>query len=307
MTSGHLSAGSGASLVDGPYAWFRLAISVLLGTVGTIGMWVVVVVLPQVQQEFDVDRGSASLPFTLMMVGFAAGNVLGGRYTDRAGIAIPAIAAAVALGIGFALSALTTTIWQFALIHGVFIGVGSAVGFGPLIANISLWFRRRRGIAVAAVACGNYIAGTVWPTPIQGFIESEGWRATYVGIGVFCVVTMVPLALLLRRQAPVEGPVQQADGTMAPSGLKSLDMSPRTLQILLAIAGVSCCVAMAMPQVHIVAYCADLGYGVASGAEMLSLMLAPAASSAGSRRARWPTISAASVRCCWDRCSSALR
>jgi MFS family permease len=50
-------------------------------------------------------------------------------------------------------------------------------------------------------------------------------------------------------------------------------VSPGVLQILLCIAGLACCVAMAMPQVHIVAYCGDLGYGVARGAEMLSLML----------------------------------
>ena len=53
----------------------------------------------------------------------------------------------------------------------------------------------------------------------------------------------------------------------------TLGLSPNALQALLAVAGVACCVAMSMPQVHIVAYCADLGYGVARGAEMLSLML----------------------------------
>ena len=274
MTSGSISAGEGSSLVDGPYAWFRLAVSVLLGTVGSIGMWVVVVVLPSVQQEFGVDRASASLPFTLMMVGFAVGNVIGGRYADRMGITAPVIFAALVLGAGFALSAVTTSIWQFALIHGIFIGVGTAATFGPLIANVSLWFRRRRGIAVAATACGNYIAGTVWPTIVQGFVETEGWRATYVGIGIACLVTMVPLALLLRRQAPREVLVHHADGTTSPAQLKEIDLSRRALMILLAIAGVGCCVAMSMPQVHIVAYCADLGYGVARGAEMLSLMLA---------------------------------
>lgn len=274
MTAEHIPAGTPSSPVDGPYAWFRLAVSVVLGTIGTIGMWAVVIVLPYVQDEFGVDRASASLPFTLTMIGFGIGNVVGGRFVDRLGITLPVIAAALALGIGFASAAMTTAIWQFAVIQGVLIGVGTSVSFGPLIANISHWFRRRRGIAVAATASGNYIAGTLWPTILQGFIESDGWRATYVGMGIFCLVTMVPLALILRRETPIEDSADRADGAVAAAPLRSIDISPRALQILLVIAGIGCCVAMAMPQVHLVAYCADLGYGPARGAEMLSLMFA---------------------------------
>jgi predicted MFS family arabinose efflux permease len=107
-------------------------------------------------------------------------------------------------------------------------------------------------------------------------MESEGWRATYVGVGILCVATIVPLGLLLRQNVPAAD-TRNAAG-IAPVAHQpvrhSVDLSPRALQTLLMIAGVGCCVAMSMPQVHIVAYCAELGYGVARGAEMLSLMLA---------------------------------
>jgi MFS family permease len=261
------------SPVDGHYAWFRLAISVVLGTIGSIGMWAVVVILPAVQAEFGVDRAGASMPFTAMMFGFAFGNLIGGRYVDRFGITPPVIAAALALGAGFTLASLSGSIWLFSSIHGVLIGVGTAVCFGPLLANISHWFERRRGIAVAAVASGNYIAGAIWPTILQGFVESHGWRTTYTGMGLMCVLTMVPLAMLLRRKAPGELSYGESSGAGHPRPTHRIDLSPRALQLLLAIAGVACCVAMSMPQVHLVAYCADLGYGVARGAEMLSLML----------------------------------
>ena len=157
---------------------------------------------------------------------------------------------------------------------GLLIGIGMSAAFGPLIADISHWFVRYRGIAVAATASGNYIAGAVWPTFLQGFIETDGWRATYIGIGVSCIAAMVPLALLLRRRTPGLDHRRGADGTVESPGLRATDLSARGLQIMLAIAGVACCVAMAMPQVHIVAYCVDLGFGPARGAEMLSLMLA---------------------------------
>ena len=273
MTSHSDTSGARASAIDGPYALFRLAVSILLATMGSIGMWAVVVVLPAVQEEFGVDRADASLPYTLTMVGFAVGNAIVGRFVDRYGITLPIIVAATALALGFVLAAMTTAIWQIAMIQGLLIGIGTSASFGPLIADVSHWFSRRRGIAVAATASGNYLAGAIWPTLIEGFIRTEGWRTTYMGIGVLCVCVMVPLALCLRRPPPQDHPVR-ADGTVGPQPGRSIDISPRLLQIMLAMAGIGCCVAMSMPQVHIVAYCVDLGYGVARGAEMLSLMLA---------------------------------
>jgi MFS family permease len=158
---------SAPSVVDGAPAWRRLAISMTIGTVGSAGMWSVVVVLPEVQAEFGVARGDASLPYTLTMLGFAAGNLVIGRFVDRFGIAAPLIVAALALGIGYALAATTTNIVHFALVQGLLIGTATAASFGPLIADVSHWFSRRRGLAVAAAASGNYFAGALWP-PMAG-------------------------------------------------------------------------------------------------------------------------------------------
>jgi len=273
QTDGRTRPGPTPNSIDGREAWFRLLVSVALATVGCAGMWIVVVILPTVQAEFGTSRADASLPFTLMTFGFAAGNLVGGRFVDRLGITIPAIAASIALGAGFIGAAQCSSIWPFAILHGVLIGTGVSITFGPLIANISHWFERRRGIAVAVTASGNYIAGTIWPTVAQSFIETEGWRATYTGIGILCVITMVPLALLLRKASPTENRNGVPGAVAADRPRHMIDVSPRAFQMLLAIAGIACCVAMAMPQVHIVAYCADLGFGIARGAEMLSLML----------------------------------
>jgi len=256
--------------LDGTYAFTRLGISLALGTLGGVGMWAVIVVMPQVQAEFGVDRADASLPYTATMLGFAVGNLLLGRLIDRVGFMIPALFSAIALGLGFILAAFSPSIGVLTVIQGLLIGIGSASTFGPLIADISHWFDKRRGIAVATAACGNYLAGALWPMAMQPFLLSEGWRTTYLGIGIVCLVTMVPLCLMLRRRPAKEG----GAGFVAPPPVKDIGLSPRTIQALLVVAGLGCCVAMSMPQVHIVAYCADLGYGVARGAEMLSLMLA---------------------------------
>lgn len=257
--------------IDGAYAWLRLGLSIAFATLGGVGMWAVIVVLPAVQTEFGVDRAGASLPYTATMIGFALGNVFIGRAIDRVGYMLPAFVASVALGIGFILASMSTSIAQFALVQGVLIGAGSSATFGPLLADISHWFRLRRGIAVTAAASGNYIAGAIWPVVMQPFLVSEGWRTTYLGIGVICLATMLPLVLLLRRK-PHAAALHPGGGAGA-ARAKPIELSPTALQALLVIAGLGCCVAMSMPQVHIVAYCADLGYGVARGSEMLALML----------------------------------
>lgn len=257
---------------ESAYALIRLAICVLLSTLGGISLWSVVVVLPAVQAEFAVDRAMASLPYTLTMVGFAVGGVAMGRLADRLGIMIPALIGAVALCVGYIAASFATSLWQFAAIHGVLIAFfGGAATFGPIVADVSHWFNRRRGIAVAIAASGNYLAGTVWPPLVQHFVHTIGWRQTHLGIGGLCAVTMIPLTLALRRKAPSQQSTTASERLGPRQG--TLGISPGGLQVLLSIAGFCCCVAMAMPQVHIVAYCGDLGYGVERGAEMLSLML----------------------------------
>ncbi len=260
------------SELDSPAAWRRLAVAVALGTIGSVGMWSVPVALPAVQAEFGVARADASLPYTLAMVSFAIGGVLMGRLSDRRGVVAPLICGAAALGFGYVVAGLAGSLTLFALAHGFLIGVGASATFGPLIADTSQWFVRRRGIAVAIVSCGNYLAGTVWPPVLQQFISTAGWRATHIGIGVFCAVTMLPLIWALRRRAPMREESVSA-GAAREASARALGLSPNALQAVLCVAGLSCCVAMSMPQVHIVAYCGDLGYGVARGAEMLAIML----------------------------------
>ena len=265
------TAASAASLIESSYAWRRLAVSLALSTIGGVGLWSVVVVLPAVQAEFGVARGSASLPYTATMLGFAVGGILMGRLADRRGIALPLGIASIALSLGYLLVARAPDLVSFALAQGVIGLLGSSATFGPLVADVSHWFTRRRGIAVSICASGNYLAGTVWPPILQHFTATRGWRTTMLGVGVFCLLTMLPLTFALRRRSPVaHGPVAAAGAAV---DVGSARVSPGRLQALLMVAGLGCCVAMSMPQVHIVAYASDLGHGVAHGAEMLSVML----------------------------------
>jgi MFS family permease len=234
-------------------------------------MWSIIVALPAVQAEFGVARADASLPYTMTMIGFGLGGILMGRLSDRLGVIVPIAVGAIALTAGFLAAASAASLWQLVAAQGLLIGVGSSATFGPLIADTSMWFTRRRGAAVGIIASGNYLAGALWPSVVQHFIATVGWRHTYFGIGLFCLVSMAPLALVLRKPSPAS----QTTGAVHATSRRPSDfgLSPSALQALLALAAIACCVAMSMPQVHIVAYCADLGYGPARGAQMLSLML----------------------------------
>ena len=265
------------TLVESRYAWARLCTALALMTIGGSGMYAITVVLPRVQADFGVDRADASLPYTFTMIGFGLGGILMGRLADRYGVMVPVVIGAFGLSAGFIAAGNAASLWQFNLAQGLLIGLlGTSATFAPLVADISLWFTRRRGIAVAICISGNYLAGSVWPPVMQHYIDSAGWRQTYIGMGLFCLAAMLPLALILRPRPPL--PAQSASGAAAAparaaGSVSTLGLSPGALQTLLCVAGVACCVAMSMPQVHIVAYCGDLGYGPARGAQMLSVML----------------------------------
>ena len=264
--------GQPSEAAESAYAWTRLVAALMLSTIGGLGMWAVIVALPAVQAEFGTARAAASLPYTTTMVGFGLGGIFMGRLSDRFGIMMPVVFGAIALALGCAMAASAASLWHFALAQGLLIGVGTSATFGPLIADTSVWFVRRRGIAVGIIASGNYLAGALWPPIVQHFIAGAGWRTTYFGIALACVASMLPLALILRRPRPALG-TSAARLASESRSARTLGLSPGALQALLCVAGMGCCVAMSMPQVHIVAYCADLGYGAARGAQMLSVML----------------------------------
>src|SRR5579863_8309376 len=186
-----------AFVPDSRQAWIQLGLALLIASIGAVGMWAVVVVLPVVQSEFSATRGAVSLATTMTFLGFGLGGVVTGRITDRFGI-VTAIASSIAfLGISFVLAGLAAALWQFNAIYFL-IGLGTSATFAPLMAEVSHWFVRYRGLAVTIVASGNYVGGTVWPPLVNWGVQSIGWRSTHIAIGIFCTVAMALLLFGLR-------------------------------------------------------------------------------------------------------------
>ncbi len=260
----------GADILDSQYAWARMTVSLLIAVICSAGIWVIVLIMPAVQAEFGVSRGDVSLPYTLTMIGFALGNMGIGRMVDAVGATKAIIGAGVVLCTGFVLAANSGSVWVLSLMQMI-IGFGAAAGFGPLMADVSQWFLRRRGIAVAITASGNYLSGAIWPLILSGVLEDYGWRGVYWVLAAVTVLGMIPLALVLKRKLPLAAAARSDE--ISQSRARAAGIRPGALMILLGLAGIGCCVAMSMPQVHIVSFCVDLGYSAGIGGQMLSLML----------------------------------
>lgn len=259
-----------SDILDSRYSWGRLAATLAVGVLGSVGIWSIITIMPAVQAEFGIDRAGASFPYTLTMLGFALGNLLIGRAVDRFGITSALIGASLLIGVAYGLAALSPSLGVLSALQ-FFVGLGAAASFGPLIADISHWFGKRRGIAIAVAASGNYLAGAIWPVLLSGVLEQQGWRAVYFYLAVIVVVGVFPLALMLRRRVPASATARA--NAVSQANADRAKMSPRLLQGLLVLAGLGCCVAMSMPQVHLVSMCVDLGFGPAVGTQMLSVML----------------------------------
>lgn len=260
-------------------AWPRLIVALVLSTIGSSGFWSVVVALPAIGTSFAVDRADASLAYAATMVGYSTGTLVMARLADRFGITVPLTIGAVMLSLGYVAVGFAPSLGSFLVAQALLVGVGSAAVYAPLVADISHWFTRHRALAISICASGNTLAGAVWSPVMAHFFNVVGWRDTFIALGVFCFTTMLPLILPLRRRAPIPDADPGARATAGAASATAFGLTPRQLHVILFIAGIMCCLAMSVPQVHLIAYCRDLGYGTTRGAGMFSLMLAASLSS----------------------------
>jgi MFS family permease len=259
------------SVLDSGYSWRRLAVTWAACTIGNVSLWSAVSIMPAIEAEFDSGRaGSALTGYAAASLGFGLGSGLTGKAIDRYAVTPTLIAVSLSLGVLYFLASISESLVVLGLLHFAIGAVGSAT-FAPMVADISLWFDAQRGIAVATAAAGNYCAGAIWPLVLAGTLEAHGWRVVYRCLAVGVPSGIIPLSLLLRRRVPAVD-MQQANDDAAANAAEA-KISPRFLQWLLSLAAVGCCVAMAMPQIHLVSMCVDLGFGSETGSQMLSVLL----------------------------------
>ncbi len=271
---------SGKDSVESRYGWYVAVASTLMITIAFGSTYLVVVGLKPIAAEFGWPRQIPSAGYSASLFGAGVGGILMGWWSDRKGMAGPAFCGAIFVGLGTMAISQSYSVVTFLGAHLLILGLlGNGAMFSPLLTNVTHWFDRRMGIAVAVVTGGQSLAGAFWP-PVFGYlIGAHGWRDTMLGYSIFALCTLIPLAFVMRRPSPrmLNGGAKAdkaARAAMAAAGEDQiLGMRPTTVFVMLCLAIVGCCVAMSMPMVHIVAYCSDLGFAAARGTEMLSILL----------------------------------
>ena len=254
---------------DSTQSWFRVFLLFILAVIGTVGMWSVVVFIPEIENEFKVDRGTSSLLYAATMIGFGFGTVIIGKIFDKHGIKKPIVIASISLIISYYLYSISIYFWNLLFLQA-FMGFAAAAFFGPAMADITNFFNNRRGLALSIVASANYVAGASWPLVISFALNFVDWRTTHFWISIFCLVSMLPILGFLKNYKNIQN---EEANIMSSKDEPSIKLSNNQLQIILMFAGVCCCVAMSMPQVHMVALCVDNGFGLQVGTEILAVML----------------------------------
>ena len=254
---------------DSTHSWFRAFLLFILAVIGTVGMWSVVVFIPEIEKEFRVDRGTSSLLYAATMIGFGFGTVIIGKIFDKHGIKKPIVIASISLIISYYLYSISLYFWNLLFLQA-FMGFAAAAFFGPAMADITNFFNNRRGLALSIVASANYVAGASWPLLISYVLNFVDWRTTHFWISIFCLVSMLPILGFLKNYKNIQN---EEANFMSSKDEPSIKLSNNQLQIILMFAGVCCCVAMSMPQVHMVALCVDNGFGLQVGTEILAVML----------------------------------
>ena len=264
---------------DSKEAWLRLIIIFTMSVIGTAGMWSVVIIMPSIQNEFSLDRAASTYPYVATMFGYGIGNVIIGRLLDKIGIRKPIIFALTLLVASYLLSVLATNVFWLSIIQ-FFLGFSAAAFFGPMMADISKYFYTRKGLAVSLVASGQHLCGAIWPFLIKDYLVEGEWKSAHFFIAFVCS-TCIPILVFFLSDKKIKSrdiPKNFEKQDNVNTSVK-LSISNKQIQILLMFAGVFCCVAMSVPQVHIVPLCIDFGYGLAVGTEILSFMLFAAVTS----------------------------
>jgi MFS family permease len=262
-----------AHSIERPYGWVVALAAMVMMTVAMGAPYVVIVALKPIAAEFDWPRAVPSLCYSLTMIGAGCGGVLMGRWADRAGMGPPALVGACSIPLGTWLASTAQDALTLYVAHGLFIGLlGNGAFVAPLLAHATRWFDRRRGMAVAVVASGQPLAGALWPPFLRWLIDDFGWRTAFTTYATIALLLLLPLALVVRADPPkpvVGGPHDGGDWDG-----RTLGWPGEAVLVMLCLAIVGCCVAMAMPMVHLIAHATDLGYESARAAEMLALLLA---------------------------------
>jgi MFS family permease len=264
-----------SSSIESKASWIVAAAALTIMAMAFGSSWISAVALKDIAAEVGGTRSVPALASALAWLGSGTGGILMGRLADHVGTRWTVICGALMIGVGLTLSTLGPP-WPLWIGHGLFVGFLGIGGINaPIYIYVSRWFDRRRGSALALISSGSYLAGALWPPGFERIIAMVGWRQCMLWYALAEIAIIVPLAAIFFRTPPeVIHPVATSGGRIAQP--RVLGWPPNLVFGMMCCAAVLCCIPMAMPQGHLVAFCSDLGIASSAGALMLSVLLGTA-------------------------------
>ncbi len=259
--------------VDSRVAWRTAWLVLAILSVSYGSPLLIVVGMKPIQESLGIERSVVALAGALVWVGTGAGGILMGWLADRIGIRRTVMIGAAMIAGGLALSSLGL-VWALYVGHGLMVGLlGNGGVYPPLLVYVSRWFERRRGAAIALISSGQYVAGVLWPSLFERGLTLIGWQTLMLCYAAVVLVLVLPATLLLKPPPLAATLTRPLRAAPAAPGSRIAGMRPNALQALICVAGFCCCIPMAVPSAHIVAFCGDIGIKPTHGAAMLSVML----------------------------------
>ena len=263
------------SSIESRASWVVASVALFIMMMAFGAAWITAVALKDIADEVGGTRSIPALASALAWLGSGAGGIMMGRIADRIGTRWTVMFGSLMIGLGLAISTLGPP-WPLWIGHGLFIGLIGLGGINaPMYIYVSRWFDRRRGSALALISSGSYLAGAMWPPVFERAIAAFGWRQTMLWYALAEIVIIVPLAAIYFRHPPEVVHPAPASGA-GTSQARVLGLPPNLVFAPMCGAAVLCCIPMAMPQGHLVAFCSDLGISRSMGALMLSVLLGTA-------------------------------
>jgi MFS family permease len=257
--------------IDGRGGWIAASATIAVLSVSYGSPLLIVIGLKPITAGLGTIRELTSLAAALTWVGTGLGGILMGWLADRIGIRRTVMFGAVMIALGLVVSAYGT-VWALYIGHGLLMGLlGNGAMLPPLLVYVSRWFEKRRGTALALIASGQYIAGMIWPSLFAAAMARYGWQATMIGYGAVVALLIPPIALVFLHPPPAPAHRTASVGVNPVRGT-ALGLPANLVLGVLCVAGFCCCVPMALPQSHLVAFCTDVGVPATSSALMLSVL-----------------------------------
>jgi MFS family permease len=254
------------------YRWVIVAAGGLLGCLAIGSMFSLPVFLRPISEETGWSVAGVSSAMTIGFLAMAFASIAWGNLSDRLGPRFVVLSGSVILAASLALASRASTLIEFQLVFGLFVGTGTAAIFAPMMACVTGWFDTHRSLAVSLVSAGMGMAPMTMSPFAAWFVSHHDWRTSLLIIAALAAAVMIPVSFLVRRPPALAGGSATAPMTADTQPGMTLGRALRSPQfIVLTLTSFFCCATHSGPIFHTVSYAVTCGIPLIAAVSIYSV------------------------------------